>query len=425
MTARRVLVAGCVLFAVSLAVLIGAGLAVPGGLRSMLDLRIYQWGGQIASHSGDLYGLSYRHTRLQFTYPPVAAVVFAAVSYLPLTFLKVAVAAGSVAALVVVSWLAWGALGYRRSRERLGGALVVAAVAVWSEPVWQTLTFGQVNIVLMLIILADLCLPDSARWKGAGVGLAAGFKLTPLIFIAYLLVTGRFRAAGVALATFVATIVIPAVLLPSQSLRYWAGGLFMDPRRVGNLAYVGNQSLNGLLLRLIGDASVARAAWVVAAVVVGSGGLLLAMVAARRGHELAGIVICALTGLEISPVSWSHNCVWIAPALVLALHGTLRVRAAASRWRRRAAWTGVLALLGVFFSQLIWVVPRSAVQGRGLPGLWLLPGDLYPLAGLAALGVAAIMVIRERPDERAALVVSDVPAGVYRNVVAGDVPGGG
>jgi alpha-1,2-mannosyltransferase len=380
-----------VLFALSAGALIAVDVAVGGGMWSMLDLQVYDWGGQVARHSGDLYGLSYQHFGLHFTYPPTAAAVFSVLSYLPLTVLKWAASAGSVAALTAVTWLTWGALGYPRSRARLGGALATAAVAIWAEPVQQTLSYGQVNLVLMLIVVADLTLPDHAAWKGAGVGLAAGFKLTPLIFIPYLVLTRRFRAAAVALATFLATLGLAWIWLPAQSDRYWAGRLFMDPGRLGNGAYAGNQSLRGMLLRLAGGGHAAQAMWSVAVVIVAVGGLLLAAAASRRGREMAGVLLCALTGLLISPVSWSHHWVWAVPALVVAADSVVRATSAAgSRRRQRAAWAGVLALLAVFWSRLIWAVPARAVQGRGLRGPWLLSGDLYVLAGLATLGLATL-----------------------------------
>jgi alpha-1,2-mannosyltransferase len=396
-TVTRVLVAGCVLFAVSAGALAVVDLTVRPGMWSMLDLRIYDWGGQIARHSGDLYGPVYPGQQTGFTYPPMAAAVFSLLSYLPLTALKAAATAGTVAGLTAVIWLTWGALGYPRSRARLGGTLAIAGVAIWAEPVQQTLAYGQINVVLMLIIVADLALPDHVRCKGAGVGLAAGFKLTPLIFIAYLLLTRRFRAAGVALATFAATIALAWAWLPSQSVSYWAGRLFMDPDRLGNGAYIGNQSLRGMLLRLAGTGSAAEAMWAVAVVVVGAGGLLLTAALSRRGREMAAILTCALTGLLISPVSWSHHWVWVAPALVLAADAVVRARAgAASRWRQRVAWGSTAGLLALFWSRLIWTVPLPATQGQGLNGPWQLAANLYVLAGLAILGLTAAFVAYSR-----------------------------
>jgi alpha-1,2-mannosyltransferase len=392
------LAAGCVLLALSAGALIAAHEIAAGVQWHMIDLQIYDWGGRVVRHRRNLYGLTYPGTNLYFTYPPIAALVFAVLSYLPLTVLKLMSSAGSVAALTAVCWLTWGALGYPRSRARLGGALAITAVAIWAEPVQQTLALGQVNIVLMVITVADLTRPDHVWWKGAGVGLAAAFKLTPLIFIPYLLLTRRFRAAGVALAMFLAAGAVSWAGLPAQSDRYWAGRLFLDAGRLGNEAYIGNQSLLGMLLRLTSSAGLAEVIWAVAALIVAAGGLLLAVTASRRGREMAGVMICALTGLLVSPVSWSHHWVWVAPALVLAADSVVRARPASQggTGRQRAAWSAVLALLAVFWSRLIWDVPEQAIQGRGLSGPWLLAGNLYPLAGLVALGLAALLLTRRR-----------------------------
>lgn len=409
-TATRVLVAGCVLFALSAGAVAAVDLTVTPGMWSMLDLRIYDWGGLIARQSGNLYG-PHPGQPTGFTYPPMAAVVFSVLTYLPLTALKAAAQAGTLVSLTVVAWLTWGSLGYPRSRARLGAAMVTGAVATWAEPVQQTLAYGQINVVLMLVIVADLSLADRVRCKGAGVGLAAGIKLTALIFIPYLLLTRRFRAAGVALATFAATIVLAWAWLPAQSAGYWAGRLFADSGRLGNGAYVGNQSLRGLLLRLAGSGPPAAALWAVAVVIVAASGVLLAAAASRRGREVAAVLVCALTGLLISPVSWSHHWVWVVPALVLAADTVLRARAEGrSRRRRWAAWGSVLGLLAVFWTRLIWAVPVAARQGRGLSGSWQLAANLYVLAGLVILGLAAALMAY--PRQRGPGVPGLAPAGL-------------
>src|ERR1700689_5940094 len=86
-----------------------------------------------------------------------------------------------------------GALGYRDRRVRLGGALLGVAAGGSSEPVFRTLYLGQINLLLMAAIIWDLRQPDSRRLKGIATGLAAGIKLTPLIFIPYLVLTRKWR----------------------------------------------------------------------------------------------------------------------------------------------------------------------------------------------------------------------------------------
>jgi alpha-1,2-mannosyltransferase len=348
---------------------------------------------------------------LRFTYTPMAAAIFAMLAAVDLPVVKVLVVAVGIASLVGVLWLTWGALGRERSAGRLGATLATAAVALWIEPVRQTLSFGQVNLVLMLIIVADLCLPDTRWWKGVGVGLAAGFKLTPLIFIPYLLLTRRFRAAAVAAATFAVTVLGSFVLLPTAARRYWLGGLFLRPNRLGNVHYVGNQSLYGAALRLLGTDAAARPYQLLAEVVVGVAGLMLAAWASRRGLEMVGVLVCALTGLLISPVSWSHHWVWVAPALVVLADFASRPVsvAAAANWRR-ASWLGAAAVAAVF-SGVLWAVPSTgrhpAVQGYVMTAAQQLIGDLYVLAGLAGLGViAALLVTARRTDQHMSAIAA-------------------
>lgn len=390
-----------VLFAASLAVFLAVFGVLPKRPWSMLDLRVYLWGGRNVRLGHDPYLHTFLPHSLHFTYTPMAAGIFALLTFLSVPAVKLLSVAAGIASLVVTLWLTTGALGRERSAARLGAVLAAAAGALWLEPVRLTLSLGQVNLVLMVIVVADLCLPDSRWWKGAGVGLAAGFKLTPLIFIPYLLLTRRFRAAAVASGTFAVTVLVPFAAMPRASRLYWLDGLFLNPKRLGNVHYVGNQSLYGALLRLLGSASAARPYQLAADVLIGLGGLALAAWASRRGQEMAGVLVCALTGLLVSPVSWSHHWVWIAPMLVALADFAVRPPslAAAVRWRRRC-WL-CAAAAAVVFSGVIWAVPSPAVQGYDMTGPQQLIGDLYVLAGLAGLGViAALMVAARRRDQR-------------------------
>src|SRR6266700_710401 len=119
--------------------------------------------------------------------------------------------------------------------------------------------------------------------------LVAGIKLTPLIFVVYLLITRRVRAAAVAAGTFAVTVAAGFVLLPSQSRAFWLGGVFLDERRVGNPVNPANHSLSGAVARLAGGLDAVRPWWVAAALLTGLAGLAIAALAHRRGHRLAGV----------------------------------------------------------------------------------------------------------------------------------------
>jgi Glycosyltransferase family 87 len=419
--ANWLLAAGVVAFAVSIAGLITLFVARPAELWSMVDVQVYMWGGHMARLVGTPYQGAYQfyNLHLPFTYPPMAAAVFGLVSYLPLAAVKWLITSASVAALAGVTWLSWGKLGYGRSRSRLGATLLVAAIAVWLEPVQQTLAFGQVNAVLMLVVVADLCLSDGNRLKGVGVGLASGFKLTPLIFVPYLLLTRQYRAAVVALGTFGFTIAASDLLIPRAARQFWAGRMFLSVSRVGNIAYVGNQSLYGASIRLLGSARAAHPYYLAAATVIGLAGLLVAAGLSRLGQELAGLVACALTGLLVSPVSWSHHWVWIAPTLVLVTDLAVRAGKAArlrpgrvaGRLALTAAGLAVIAVLALYIAYpfhavpgaprlpagLIWTMPQQALQGKWLTGYQELVGNLYVLAGLVGLTAVAAWLLAQAP----------------------------
>ena len=96
---------------------------------------------------------------------------------------------GALAAVVAVVRRSFG----RPAPGWLVALLTLGALAL--EPVWQNLTFGHVNVLLMLAVLVDLLRPER-RWSGVLVGIAAGVKLTPLVFVVLLVLVGRRAAAG-------------------------------------------------------------------------------------------------------------------------------------------------------------------------------------------------------------------------------------
>jgi alpha-1,2-mannosyltransferase len=289
-----------------------------------IDTAVY-WDGGIAvrNHPGMLYALQLGPAKLPFTYTPFAALLFAAVSGASFATWQVGLAVLTIGLLPLVAYLSLGLAGRPAGLPRAAAAFAIAAVGLWLEPVAMTLFFGQVNLVLMALVVGDLVLPDRIKGKGIGIGVAAAIKLTPLIFIPYLLFTRRVKAAAVSALTFAVTVGIGFVLLPHASAVYW-GGEFARPG--SKPFHLDNQSLNGVMLRLTHAGPDAHAYWLAAAVIVGIAGLASSTLASRRGHELLGLVACAATELLVSPISWSHHYVYVVPALVLAAYGPRRLR---------------------------------------------------------------------------------------------------
>ena len=189
--------------AVALFLLAVAGYALlvhasPQYYWTQIDTAVYRDGGIAARHQpAMLYALELGSAKLPFTYTPFAALVFAAGSGVSFATWQVGLAVLTIGLLPVVAYLALGLAGRPAGLARAAAAFAIAAVGLWLEPVAMTLFFGQINLVLLALVVGDLALPDRIKGKGIGIGLAAGIKLTPLIFIPYLLFTRRVRAAAV------------------------------------------------------------------------------------------------------------------------------------------------------------------------------------------------------------------------------------
>lgn len=438
---RWLLPAGALLLAAVLAAYLADLVTHLSYMAAMRDLVVYRDGGLIVRHVSPAYD-PHRTSPLydwtgqngvQFTYPPFAAVIFAVGSVLSWTAMRWAMTLASLAALGLSLWLVFGALGYRdRPAVRLGATLGVSALALATEPVQQTLALGQVNLLLMLLVVADLLTAGALTpgfkgrtrwWHGLGIGIAAGVKLTPLIFIPYLLLIRRYRQAATATGVFAATAALGYALLPRDSSTYWAHGLFLKANRIVFLGTRGNQSLRGVLTRLAGSVSEGTVPWIVAAILIAIAGLAAAALLYRARQPVPAMLACALTGLLVSPLSWDHHWVWVAPGIALLAH----LGAAAVRGLVRAAWWAAAACLFLIFASWpqFWNLGQSGLTPAGLGwyapgtyfatgskpwyhefhwhGLQLLAGNsavLTGLACLAALVVAAVLCrTRERPRE--------------------------
>src|ERR1700745_3893418 len=355
--------------ALELLLLAAAGYALlvhasPHHYWAQIDTAVYRDGGiAVRNQPAMLYALELGAAKLPFTYTPFAALLFAAGGGASFAPWQPGLAVLTTGLLPVVAYLSLGLAGRPAGPARAAAAFAIAAVGLWLEPVAMTLCFGQINLVLLALVVGDLALPDRIKGKGIGIGLAAGIKLTPLIFIPYLLFTRRVRAAAVSALTFAVTIGLGFALLPHASAVYW-GGQFARPSKHFHLD---NQSLNGVILRLTPAGPDAPAYWLVAAIVVGIAGLATSILASRRGHELLGLVACAATGLLVAPISWSHHYVYVVTALVLAAHGPRRLG------YRILCAALVVGLFGW------WPLPIG-IQGGYDPNAQLLPRGLLLLA---------------------------------------------
>jgi alpha-1,2-mannosyltransferase len=360
--------------------------------RLGVDSTVYRSGAVALLHGEPLYdtmSLSAQPSwaRLPFTYPPTAALLFTPLALFPTQVSWGLLAVASMLSLVLVVRVCAGALPHRPSWLTPARVTVLLPVLLLGfEPVWRTILLGQINLVLMAFVVLDVLVLKGSRWSGMLVGVAAAVKLTPLIFVPYLLLTGRRADALRAMATFAGLQVLLLLVIPHDVARYWSVAV-TDPERTGPIHWAVNQSLNGLVLRLTG-----RAPWSLA-VALAIGALLAIPVALavrrlhRRGQEVPALLMTAFFGLLVSPVSWSHHWVWVAPLVGYLLArlpepmppGLARVRALA----------GLGALVAVFASGILLIIGNGPGVGFGAAPVAFLLGSGY-------LATAAFVLVRLR-----------------------------
>jgi alpha-1,2-mannosyltransferase len=375
-----------VIYAVSAAVC--CALAATGR-ADFTDLHVYRLGGEAVLHGTNLYGFQY--FGLPFTYPPFAALVFAPIAALPWAVAATLLTIASAVALPVVLYLALRlppVPSWLSSADAWRLALGIGAAAIWLEPVRTTLGYGQVDLFIAAGILYDLTLPESSRQRGIATGLAAAFKLTPGLFLVYLLITRRYRAAVTGAVTFLVTVAAGFAVMPRTSAHFW-DITFLNPQRVSPVQNTENQSLLGAMARTLHTSHV-FSVWLAVALVVAVAGLALAASAQRRGDEALGFSLCAVTELLISPISWTHHWVLAIPALLLAALSLYRDDTRKRRARiLGAVAVAVVAVIG--WARLARQVP--ATNWLHLPARGILYSEIYVIAGLVALFIAACPVL--------------------------------
>jgi alpha-1,2-mannosyltransferase len=298
-----------------------------------LDIDMYRIGGQAWLDGTRLYGptgatkfITEDKTHLAFTYPPLAAIVFSGFAMVSLPAASSLITAITLVLLpcavylvldALDVWSEWTLTGESAAARRVWLALIITGFAsLHLEPIWSNFGYGQINVVLMAMVLAD-CLPRRTLLpRGVLVGLGIAFKLTPAVFILYFVIKRDWRAVRTSAVSFGAATAAAFVLAWRDSIDYWMGVVGKTGSRIADLTLNTNQNILSFLARLPLPDGIRGPVWLLLSVLV----LVMVIWAMRRavaaGYDTLAVVCAALLGLLTSPISWSHHWVWVVPVSI-------------------------------------------------------------------------------------------------------------
>ncbi|MEV8609464.1 glycosyltransferase 87 family protein [Amycolatopsis sp. NPDC051373] len=235
----------------------------------------------------------------------------------------------------------------------------------------STLSFGQINLVLMALVAVDILMPHP-RWpRGIGVGIAAAIKVTPAGFLLFFLLTKDFRSARNALKAGAAATGLGFLVAPAASAKYFFGGGLTGAAGLSGSPYATNQTIEGALHRLNLPPLPYHVLWLgISAFVIAA-----AVVVMRRVDPPLAFVVNATAVLVLSPISWSHHWVSLAPALVIL----------ATRVRTTRQGAALAAGAGVFIAAPHAFLPNSDMRELAWTPWQHVVGDSYLLLALGFL----------------------------------------
>jgi len=329
---------------------------------------------------------------LPYTYPPFSAVLFTPLAIIPPHIGYPLLTGATCLALIPL------VLAYRKSSPELGRYMskpwmVMAGVCVMvvAHPVANTIFWGQINVLLMMLVAVDILWPNPKWPRGALIGIAAAIKLTPAGFCLLFLLRKDFRSIVTAFLSFLVCSGVAFVLMPSDSIMYWtdrvfhATGMNIGPIHANESwsATFEKLGVSGTSLTLvsgIGLIAIVAMTWLGTKRALDDGNLALAL-----GVNATGVLL-------VSPISWSHHWVLALPtAAIVMVMGYQRHKF----WLLASGWFAVL---------ILWLAPHYWVplEYENWSFAQKIVGSSYQIIAVAFLVVMTVLWFRGRKDKAAA-----------------------
>lgn len=334
-----------------------------------IDAAVYREGALALVNGESLYAQPFDmgDISLPFIYPPIGAILFAPWGYFDFITVELAgnlVVIGSSLLLLLCLYLVTNAV--LSGRDKLLAFTIAAIswpIALFAEPVFLNADLGQINILIMALVVMDL-LPIKRRIpRGVLIGLAAAIKITPLAMLLYFLVKKDFRGIINAVISLLAFTAIGAVLAWENTKEFFSSTLLnlsAEGDSGVDTTFQSNSSIQAMLYRWWTSKADAEASslptilWIVLSLIAVAAVAYLMHQLFSRGLHVEAVMVNAMLMLLISPISWSHHWVWLPLWAVVFF----------VRYRQHRSHPKFLLWSGVILSVMLLMLPPKWWFGR-------------------------------------------------------------
>lgn len=253
--------------------------------------------------------------------PPASLLVYAPLQYVPYTVVQAAWVLLSFVCLIAVVVLIARSVGIRHART----LMLVAALSYLSFPTQFTLGMGQVNLLVLMLVVAAVFFEGQSRSWSAGVSIGLSWLLKPelLLLMPVLILCRKWRMIGASLSTLAVAVALSVGLWGTQSYAVYGQRLTHLGTGLVDAGIYYNQSLTGLMAR-----SGVTSLWIVVPVLVGVF-LVTCYSLWKNPKSFAESVWMYMPALLlIEPIAWQHHFVWLIPTYIMLWARRSSVRAA-------------------------------------------------------------------------------------------------
>ncbi len=262
--------------------------------------------------SGNVY-LNFGH--LAFTYPPAAIFLFFWITIPTQIILIVFWTILNAICLFLIITKGITFVNYRKGIEKINLSLWLTIGAILLvPPIYECFALGQIGLILFYLTFIDY-FSESNKLNGVFLGIAAGVKLYPVLFIFAWISQKKYKESITAITTAVMLNLLAYFIWPSSSMYFFKkiifGGAEISHLLEG-IKRLGSSSVISPLIRSpfnLGSENKLALIGLIATYALIT--IFISLKLHNEGYVLTAFIVIAFTSATCSIVTWDHYFVFI------------------------------------------------------------------------------------------------------------------